>query len=226
MLYAVYGLIFGLFIPYISRRFAKFMPATPAYAVYRILKQNRRAPKAKRKDNWQYVKLMSQYRWRSIIWGLLSAGLSYLAYWQWGAGYMAWALVFIWILLLLTEIDIRMELLPDLLTVPLLIAGFAFAVYGGFWMLPAESVMGAVIGYVIPVFASSLFVWKNQDAFGGGDIKLLSAVGAWLGVEKLMAVIILACVLFGLYALIMRKRQGAFGPAIAISAIVIAFYFF
>ena len=38
MIYAAYGLVFGLFIPYLARRFSKFMPATPAYALYRILK--------------------------------------------------------------------------------------------------------------------------------------------------------------------------------------------
>ena len=38
MIYAAYGLVFGLFIPYLARCFSKFMPATPAYALYRILK--------------------------------------------------------------------------------------------------------------------------------------------------------------------------------------------
>ena len=36
MWYAVYGFVFGMLIPYMARRFSKFMPATMAYAVYRL----------------------------------------------------------------------------------------------------------------------------------------------------------------------------------------------
>ena len=48
MIYALSGLLFGLLIPYMSRRFAKFMPATLAYALYRIVKPVRRVSAAKR----------------------------------------------------------------------------------------------------------------------------------------------------------------------------------
>ena len=90
----------------------------------------------------------------------------------------------------------------------------------------AESVLGAVTGYMLPVVASAFLVWKNKDAFGGGDIKLLAALGAWLGMELVIYTMILASVLFVLYALARRMRVGAFGPAITIAAIMIAFYFF
>lgn len=90
----------------------------------------------------------------------------------------------------------------------------------------AESALGAVGGYFLPVLVSLLFVWKNKDAFGGGDIKLLAALGAWLGFEKLLYVIVVSAVLFILYAAIKRQRSGAYGPAIAIAGIIVAFYFF
>ena len=47
MIYAVYGFVAGFLIPYMSRRFAKFMPATPAYALYRLVKPNKTARKVK-----------------------------------------------------------------------------------------------------------------------------------------------------------------------------------
>ena len=109
------------------------------------------------------------------------------------------------------------------LTFPLLLLGFLYAVLVGGIVGPAESSIGAATGYVLPVLASLCLVWKNKDVFGGGDIKLLSAVGAWLGVENLLYVIILSCLIFGIYALFTRKRSGAFGPALAISAIIVAF---
>ena len=226
MIYAVYGLVFGLFIPYLARRFSKFMPATPAYAIYRILKPVRSVARVKRVGNPKYGRLMTKYRMRSIGWGIVTAAISYLAAERFSDVYVVWYLGLIWVLLLLTEIDNRMMLLPDILTVPLLIAGFAYSVFVSQWVVPVESVAGAITGYMLPVVASAFLVWKNKDAFGGGDIKLLAALGAWLGMELVIYTMILACVLFALYALVRRMRVGAFGPAITIAAIMIAFYFF
>lgn len=122
MIYAAYGLVFGLFIPYLARRFSKFMPATPAYALYRILKPVRSVSRAKRAGNPEYRRLMTRYRMRSIGWGIVAAAISYLAAERFSDVYIVWYLGLIWTLLLLTEIDNRMMLLPDILTVPLLIA--------------------------------------------------------------------------------------------------------
>lgn len=75
-------------------------------------------------------------------------------------------------------------------------------------------------------FGQFVVCLENKDAFGGGDIKLLAALGAWLGFEKLLYVIVVSAVLFILYAAIKRQRSGAYGPAIAIAGIIVAFYFF
>ena len=160
---------------------------------------------------------MTRYRMRSIGWGIVAAAISYLAAERFSDVYIVWYLGLIWTRLLVTDSDNRMMLLPDILTVPLLIAGFAYSVFVSQWVIPAESVLGAVTGYMLPVVASAFLVWIYKDAFVGGDIILLSALGAWLG---------LASVLVVLYALALRMRVGAFGPAITIAAIMIAFYFF
>lgn len=226
MIYALYGLVFGLLIPYLARRFSKFMPATPAYALYRMIKPVKSVSGAKKKTNPQYQKLMNKYRMRSIGWGIVTAAISYLAAERFSDIYIVWYLGLIWTLLLLTEIDNRMCLLPDILTVPLLIGGFAYSVFVSQWVIPAESVLGATAGYALPVVASAFLVWKNKDAFGGGDIKLLAALGAWLGFELVVYTMILASVLFTVYAMVRRCRVGAFGPALTVAAIMIAFYFF
>ena len=66
-------------------------------------------------------------------------------------------------------------------------------------------------------------IYEHMDEY---PIKLLAALGAWLGMELVIYTMILASVLFVLYALARRMRVGAFGPAITIAAIMIAFYFF
>ena len=71
----------------------------------------------------------------------------------------------------------------------------------------------------MPLLASLPFAVKYPDALGGGDVKFLAVVGAWLGVEKMLYSIVLSCILFTLYALVKRQRSGAYGPAIALAAI-------
>ena len=180
MSYIFWGFLFGVLIPYMARRFAKFMPATAAYALYRLLWPVKTVSDERKRANPAYQKLMSAYVMRSLGYGIITAAISYAAYWQFGAAHLWWYL---------------------------------------------ESSIGAAAGYVLPVLASLFLVWKHKDVFGGGDIKLLSAAGAWLGVELLLYVILLSCLVFGIYALIRRQRAGAFGPAIAISAIIVAFCF-
>ena len=225
MLYAVLGFIFGCLIPYLARRFAKFMPATFAYALVEICRPGKRLSAAKRQD-MRYKKLKNKFLWHSFVCGIVTAVLSLMALLHFGTAAIGWYLFFIWSLLLMTEIDYRMFLLPDILTIPLLIVGFVYAVFVSDWTFAADSALGACFGYFMPVFASLLLVWKNKDMFGGGDIKLLAAIGAWFGVEKLVYTILFSVILFALQSLILRQRVGAYGPSVAISAIVIAFYFF
>lgn len=223
MVYALYGFIFGLFIPYIARRFAKFMPATFAYALWQIVRPGK---SSKKKKTPAYKALRKSFLWRSLMCGLVAGALSYGAAVNFGTIGIGWILAYIWILLLLAEIDYRMFLLPDILTIPLLLSGVLVSAMGWGFVSPQESALGAFIGYFLPVIVSLLFVWKNKDAFGGGDIKLLSAIGAWLGPDNLLYVIIVSCVLFIAYALAKRQRCGAYGPALALAGIIVAFYFF
>ena len=225
MLYALIGFAFGCYIPYVARRFAKFMPATFAYALVEIFRAGKRLSAAKRQEE-RYRKLKNKFLWRSFMFGIVTSVLSFAAFLHFGDVEIYWHLFFIWSLLLMTEIDWRMFLLPDILTIPLLIFGFVYSAFIGDWTFAADSAAGALLGYFMPVMASLALVWKNKDMFGGGDIKLLAAIGAWFGVEKLIYTILLSVILFALQSIVLRQRSGAYGPAAAISAIVIAFYFF
>ncbi len=227
MTYILSGFIFGLFIPYMARRFSKFMPATMAYALYRLVAPVKKVSKQKRQKNGQYQRLVHKYLMRSIGWAVLVSALTYGAHLCLPSVFY---IALLWILLLLYEIDERMFLLPDILTVPLLIIGFIYAStivpeHDYVFCLPAfYSAMGAAVGYLLPVLASLALVKKHPDAFGGGDIKLLSAVGAWIGFETVPALILLSAFVFALFCLARRQRVGAFGPAIVISTIVLVFF--
>lgn len=230
MIYAFCGLIFGFLIPYMARRFSKFMPATPGYALYHLVWPVKRVKKEKRAQSAEYQRLMRQYLMRSVGWAIVSAALSFCIYSCFDGINVWWLLALVWILLLLYEIDERMLLLPDILTVPLLILGFMFAAIAmpdvDYYSISAAqlSALGATAGYVLPVLASLLIIRKYPEAFGGGDIKLLAASGAWLGLGAVPYLILISCVVFGAFMLIRRQRAGAFGPAIVIATLILVFF--
>lgn len=207
------ALIFGVLTPYMARRFAKFMPATFAGAIVELLRREKKLS-AYRKTK-QYKKLM----WRSLMMGLLTVGLTALVLTEFDNS--GWIVVFIWTLLLLAEIDMRMFVLPDILTVPLLLGGIAAAYVGESVVSIDESVYGALVGYFFPVLVSLLIVWYKKDALGGGDIKLLAAQGAWLGTEGLLYVITTAAVLGLIWAMAKRQKALAFGPMLAFAGIIV-----
>lgn len=229
MLYAFLGFILGSLIPYIARRFAKFMPATLAYALYRIFTPNKQVSKNKKNQNPTYKKLYHRYFMRSIGWGVVCSALFFLNYTTSPLNETPWLSFFIIMLLILMEIDNRIMYLPDILTSPLLLGGFTYAVFSGNLLgedivsATTNSSLGAIFGYIIPVIASLLLIKKHPDNFGGGDIKVLSAIGAWLGIEIIPYVILLSCPIFAISCYIKKQKQGAFGPSIVISSLIILF---
>jgi len=97
-----------------------------------------------------------------------------------------------WWLLALGWIDLRSWLLPDALTLPLIIAGLAAA----FLFNPdqlTERALGAALGYSSLVAIAALYrALRGREGLGGGDAKLLAASGAWLGAAALPQVILFA----------------------------------
>ena len=220
MFFVLSAFVFGLFVPYMARRFAKFMPATFAGALVELLRVGK---KNKRYRNTpEFKKLM----WRSFMFGIGCALLVFCAQKHFGLYGFGFVVAYLWILVLLAEIDFRMFLLPDILTVPLLLSGLLAASFDMGFVAINESVLGAFAGYFLPVAVSLLIVWRKKDAFGGGDIKLLAAIGAWLGVEGLLYVIMVSSVLGILFAIVMRKKVMAFGPMLAIAGIGVAFWLY
>lgn len=229
MTYILVGFILGFTIPYLARRFAKFMPATMAYALYRIFHINKIVSAERRAHNRKYIQLRNHYLMRSFGWGIVSAAIFFLLSLALPTNEAPWIAFFVIILLLLTEIDKRIQYLPDILTSPLLIGGFAYAVFSGNLLgensilSTTNSSLGAIMGYALPVIASLLLIKKHPDNFGGGDIKILAAIGAWLGLTNIPYIIILSCIIFGITCFIKRQRTGAFGPSIVLSTLIILF---
>ena len=100
-----------------------------------------------------------------------------------------------WTLLTLGWIDFRYMWLPDVLSLPLLLAGLAVTLVAR----PAgaiEHAAGAAVGYLgLRGISWSYRFIRGREGIGGGDAKLLAAAGAWLGLAGLPYVLLLAALL-------------------------------
>ena len=235
MIYTICGFLFGCLIPYLARHISRLLPATTGYVLLKIFIPTHYMPWQKLKENQKYMHLLARYFMRSVGWGIFTAAMTFLFAQVFDSVFIKYYIAFLWILLLLVEIDKRAMLLPDILTLPLLILGFAYATQSGTWLALPEvgfisitenSVLGAIFGYAMPIVASMFIVWKHPEAFGGGDIKLLCAIGAWVGFEIISYILLLACIIFGFTCLINRLRVGPFGPAIVYATIIAVLFFF
>jgi leader peptidase (prepilin peptidase)/N-methyltransferase len=99
-----------------------------------------------------------------------------------------------WWLLALGWIDLRRWLLPDVLTLPLVVAGLLAAVILDPEQLTDRS-LGAALGYLgFRLIASAYRAVRGREGLGQGDAKLLAASGAWVGASALPQVILGAAV--------------------------------
>jgi leader peptidase (prepilin peptidase)/N-methyltransferase len=160
----------------------------------------------------------------------LTGVLSALVAWKFGFGWPAGAaLVLTWYLIALTFIDIDHQLLPDSLTLPLLWLGLLLSLWSAQAAgLPVpvdtrSSVIGAMAGYVSLWSVYHLFrLLTGKDGMGYGDFKLFAALGAWLGWQMLLPIILIASgigAIVGLALIVLRRQSRStpipFGPFLA-----------
>jgi len=157
------------------------------------------------------------------------------------SGFIAWrfgfglegcaALAFTWFLIALTMIDFDTQYLPDALTYPLLWLGLILSLWHPVWgegampVGPRESIIGAAAGYLSLWSVYWAFrLLTGKEGMGYGDFKLFAALGAWLGWQMLLPIIVFASgvgAVVGLYVMY-RQRKGrdtqiAFGPFLAVA---------
>lgn len=112
-----------------------------------------------------------------------------------------------WALLLLIALDADHHWLPDRLTLPLIPLGLA-AAWAGFGPPLLERALGAAIGWAALVALAICYrALRGREGLGGGDPKLLAALGAWLGATALPFVL-LGAGLAGLAAVLLMRMRG------------------
>jgi leader peptidase (prepilin peptidase)/N-methyltransferase len=142
---------------------------------------------------------------------------------------LAWC-GFVALLVALSGIDWDTTLLPDSLTLPLLWGGLVAAALG--WTIPlSTAVWGAVFGYL--ALWSVYWFFKlatGKEGMGAGDFKLLAALGAWLGWQMLLPIVLGASLIGAIVGIALKIGGGLhegryvpFGPFLAGAGLVVLF---
>lgn len=128
-------------------------------------------------------------------------------------GWLAWASAGLgWTLLALAVIDQRHMILPDVLSLPLILAGLvvtALSPTGAFNHHLAGAVAGAVsLGTVAWAYQRV----RAREGLGLGDVKLFAAAGAWVGWQGLASVLLIGAAAGLAAACIAARAKGLPGP--------------
>lgn len=146
------------------------------------------------------------------------------------------AAIFIALMIVCSVIDMRHMIIPDVISIPMIVATPAIV-----YLHPDLDWQSALIGVVLgggSLYAIAWFYWllRREVGMGMGDVKLLAAIGGWLGYQAILPTVLFGSVtgaVFGLasmvYFRIRKKADGPtmgmktalpFGPFLALGAIL------
>ena len=173
------------------------------------------------------TKISIRYPLIELLTGVLSAAVA----WKFGVTwYCGAALMLTWALVALSAIDFDHQLLPDDITLPLLWIGLLLSLAPtipsiGLPVSSTDAIIGAAAGYVSLWSVYKLFkALTGKEGMGYGDFKLLAALGAWLGWQMLLVIILLSAfsgAIVGIALVAFRGRDRdipiPFGPYLAVA---------
>ena len=141
---------------------------------------------------------------------------------EYGITIVTIALCLLWLsLIALAFIDFKHLLLPDTITIPLILIGLTLNFFDGLSSF-GNSVAGALLGYLLLfAIAVSFGLIIKKKTMGNGDFKLFAAIGAWFGFASLPVILLLSSLYSVLiYFLLPNDRKNKYipyGTAIAIA---------
>jgi leader peptidase (prepilin peptidase)/N-methyltransferase len=102
-------------------------------------------------------------------------------------------LLFACILIVLFAIDLEHHLLPNVITLPGIVIGLAFST-----MLPpgfTDALIGALLGGgILWLIGEAYYRYSGEEGMGGGDVKMLAMIGAFLGWKLAILTLVLSSV--------------------------------
>jgi leader peptidase (prepilin peptidase)/N-methyltransferase len=139
---------------------------------------------------------------------------------------LAVRLAFACVLIVLFAIDLEHHLLPNSITLPGIAAGLICSA-----IVPPgiiDAVLGTLLGGgVLWAIGEAYFRYSGQEGMGGGDVKMLAMIGAFLGWKLVLVTLVLSSVsgsVIGLLVIALRrgdmKHALPYGTFLALGALV------
>ena len=134
-------------------------------------------------------------------------------------------------LVVITFIDLDHQIIPDEISLPGIAAGFIFSFF-----LPWSGWLNSLLGILLGGGSLFLVAWgyeklTGKEGMGGGDIKLLAMMGAFLGWRSVLFIVFAASLVgsvIGVTVMMLQKKDGKlaipFGPFLAFGAVLYLFY--
>jgi leader peptidase (prepilin peptidase)/N-methyltransferase len=240
----VWGLIIGSFLNVVIQRLPKAVMKDPDASLDCLLWPSSTAPCCQAKLTWkENIPIISWLFLRGkcahcghaisvryiIVEALTGAAFAWSA-WQFELTLVGlFYALFLAIAICLFFIDLETFLLPDRLTFSMLWLGLLGSALGYLPVMPQDAIFGACLGYGLPWTVNKLYyLVRKHDGFGGGDFKLLAALGAWTGwlhiVPILCGASIIGLLVIGTAAALKRERLSLgqafpFGPFLLVSGL-------
>ncbi len=134
-------------------------------------------------------------------------------------------------LVVITFIDLEHQIIPDEISLSGIVVGFicSFFITGHGWI---NSLLGILLGGgFLWLVAYGYQLATGRDGMGGGDIKLLAMMGAFLGWKAVLFIIFASSLLgsvIGVSIMLLQKKDSKFaipfGPYLALGAVLYIFY--
>ena len=137
------------------------------------------------------------------------------------------ALTFSCLIIVCSVIDAKLQIIPDVISIPMIIVSPLVA-----WLHPDLTLKSSVIGVLLGGGAFYFVAWayfmlRGEAGLGFGDVKLLAAIGGWLGYESILPTVFLGSILGALTGICVilvtrsfdTKLKLPFGPFLGIGAL-------
>ncbi|MCC6849144.1 MAG: prepilin peptidase [Deltaproteobacteria bacterium] len=134
-------------------------------------------------------------------------------------------------LVVITFIDLDHQIIPDVISLPGIAIGLAFSAVSPL-VTPGDALLGVLAGGgTLLAVAWTYQKLRGVEGMGGGDVKLLAMIGAFLGWQSIFVTLFVGSVIGSLIGVAMMLYEGAdtklaipFGPFLAGGALVYLFW--
>jgi len=178
---------------------------------------------------------------RYFIVELLTGLVALALYFRFGLGYtFIVSFIFAAALIVISFIDLDVRIVPDVISLPGIIIGLVFSVIGYFVVTDSFEIIPTPLSSLIGILVGGGFLlataWIYEkvtgvDGMGGGDIKLLAMIGAFLGWPSVPVTLFVASVLGSVIGVGLMVATGAgrrlalpFAPFLCSGALIYLFY--